>query len=64
MIFIDEKIVKIQMKSKNKYEMFILPNSNSQYKYWLIKLNNILNQTLILCKQSTVLDSEYNNNTV
>ena len=49
---------------KNKYGMFILSNSNYQYKYRLIKLNNILNQTLILCKQSTILDSKCNHNTV
>ena len=59
MIFIHENIAENTNEIKNKYGMFILSNSNYQYKYRLIKLNNILNQTLILCKQSTILDSKY-----
>ena len=64
MIFIHEKIAENTNEIKNQYGMFILSNSNYQYKYRLIKLNNILNQTLILCKQSTIFGSKYNHNTV
>ena len=64
MIFIHENIAENTNEIKNKYGIFKWSNSNYRYKYRLIKLNNILNQTLILCKQSTILDNEYNYNTV
>ena len=64
MIFIHENIVENTNEIKNKYEMFLLPNFNYQYKYWLTKLNNILNQTSILCKQSIISDDKYNHITV
>ena len=64
MIFIHENIVENTNEIKNKYERFILPNFIYQYKYWLTKLNNILNQTSILCKQSIILDGKYSHITV
>ena len=64
MIFIHENIVENTNEIKNKYERFILPNFNYQYKYQLTKFNNILNQTSILCKHSIILDNKYNHNTV
>ena len=64
MIFIHENIAENTNEIKNKYRMFILLNSNYRYKYQLIKLNNILNQTLILCKQSTIWGNKYNHNIV
>ena len=60
MIFIHENIVENTNEIKNKYERFILPNFNYQYKYWLTKFNNILNQTSILCKHSIIPDDKYN----
>ena len=59
MIFIHENIAENTNEIKNKYGMFILLNSNYEYKHRLIKLNNILNQTLILCKQSTISKYKY-----
>ena len=54
MIFIHEIIVENTNEIKNKYERLILPNFNYQYKYWLTKFNNILNQTSILCKHGII----------
>ena len=64
MIFIHENIVQNTNEIKNKYEWFLLPNFNYQYKYRLTKLNNILNQTSILCKQSIISDDKYSHITV
>ena len=48
MIFIHQNIVENTNEIKNKYEMFILSNFNYQYKYRLIKFNNILKSNITI----------------